>query len=413
MARETIVLGAGMVGVCTAYHLARRGRPVLLLDRRSPGQETSFGNAGLIQREAVQPYPFPRDIATLWRVLLNRSIGVRHRWSGVLASAGPLLRYWHHSAPERHARIVPEYASLIMRCTDEHGVMIEAAGAEALITKRGWLEAFRTPAVFDAQAADARAMQQRFGVNFESLDRAALQARVPALSDALIGAIHWTDTWEAKDPGALVQAYARAFESAGGRFEQTQAEALTRTRAGWRVSTSAGERDSEDLVVALGPWSASWLAPLGYRFPLFPLRGYHMHYAAHNGAHLDHLLLDFENGYVLAPMHGRVRLTTGAEIAPLDAPPSGAQLHVAEIEARKIFPLGERLDPSPWKGARPCLPDMKPVIGQAQRHPGLWFAFGHGHQGFTLGPLTGRLLGEMMDEETPAVDMHPFRADRF
>jgi D-amino-acid dehydrogenase len=93
MSRETIVLGAGMVGVSVAYHLAQRGHPVLLVDRRPPGQETSFGNAGIIQREAIAPYPFPHDLKTLSRVLLNRGIDIRYRLSDMVAAAGPLLAY--------------------------------------------------------------------------------------------------------------------------------------------------------------------------------------------------------------------------------------------------------------------------------------------------------------------------------
>ncbi|QEA38552.1 FAD-binding oxidoreductase [Pistricoccus aurantiacus] len=413
MSRETIVLGAGMVGVCVAYHLARRGRSVVLVDREPPGRETSYGNAGLIQREAVQPHPFPRDLATLWRVLPNRSIDVRYRLGAMLKTAGPLLQYWRNSSPKNYARIVPEYASLIMRCTDEHAAMIKAAGAGALVKKRGWFDAFRTSKVFDEQCANARDMQERFGVKYQALDRSALQAKVPHLSDALKGAIHWTNAWAVTDPGALVQAYARAFEKLGGRIEQAEAKSFTHTQASWNVFTSKGNLEAEELVVALGPWSANWLEQLDYRLPMFPLRGYHMHYAAQGGARLNNWLMDYETGYLLTPMRRGIRLTTGAEIDRLDAPASSAQLDAAEIEAKKIFPLGERLDSELWKGARPCMPDMKPVIGPAPRHKGLWFAFGHGHQGFTLGPVTGRLLGEMIDGETPDVDMQPFRADRF
>ncbi|MFP3480523.1 FAD-dependent oxidoreductase, partial [Burkholderia sp. SIMBA_057] len=87
--------------------------------------------------------------------------------------------------------------------------------------------------------------------------------------------------------------------------------------------------------------------------------------------------VDAQEGYVIAPMEGRLRLTTGVEIARRDAAPTGVQLERAEAVARSTFGLGKRLDPAPWLGLRPCTPDMRPVIGQAPRHRGLWFAFGH------------------------------------
>ncbi|MFC3285601.1 NAD(P)/FAD-dependent oxidoreductase [Litchfieldella rifensis] len=413
MTRDTIVLGAGMIGTSIAFHLARRGRSVVLVDRQAPGRETSFGNAGIIQREAVRPHAFPRDIATLLRVLPNRRIDIRYRPQGMLAAAGPLWEYWRNSAPRAYAEIVPEYASLIMRCTEEHQVMLEAAKAESLVRKEGWLEGFRSPRVFDEQLAIARDNEARFGVTYRALDRDALKAKEPHLSDELLGAIHWTNAWTVVDPGALVQAYARAFEAQGGHLEQVEAQRLEQTATGWRLTTASGRLEAEELVIATGPWSHHWLQPLGYHLPMFPKRGYHMHYDTRDDARLNHWLMDFESGYLLAPMQAGIRLTTGAELTTLEGPARHGQLDAAEAVARRLVPLGARRDPEPWQGNRPCMPDMKPVIGPAPRHAGLWFAFGHGHQGFTLGPVTGRLMGEMMSGETPAVDMTPFRAARF
>jgi D-amino-acid dehydrogenase len=174
-----------------------------------------------------------------------------------------------------------------------------------------------------------------------------------------------------------------------------------------------GPLETREAVLALGPWSDDVFRPLGYRIPLAVKRGYHMHYRAEGNAVLNHPVLDTDGGYVLAPMSRGIRLTTGAEFAPRDAAPTPVQLARTEPAAREIFPLGERVDPEPWMGRRPCLPDMRPVIGPAARHPGLWFAFGHNHHGFTLGPVTGRLLAEMMTGERPFTDPKPYRADRF
>lgn len=411
--QETIVLGAGMVGVSIAYHLAERGHSVTLVDRRAPGQETSFGNAGLIQREAVRPHPFPRDLANMWRVLPNRSIDIRYRAGAMFSAAEPLLQYWRNSAPEAFARIVPEYASLIVHCTAEHERMFTAAGAQDLIRKDGWLQIFRTASVFEAEQAHAADIHERFGVEYEVLDREALHRLEPNLGDAIIGAIHWTNSWSVSDPGALVQAYARAFEARGGRVLQAEAQDLVETAAGWRLDTDQGPIDGANVVLATGPWSNHWLAKLGYDMPLFHMRGYHMHYEAADGATLHYAFLDHEKGYLLSPKRAGLRLTTGAELNTLEAPPRTGQLEAAEAEVRTIFPLGSRREPNAWKGARPCMGDMKPVIGPAPGRDNLWLAFGHGHQGFTLGPITGRVVGEMMADETPAVDMTPFRADRF
>jgi D-amino-acid dehydrogenase len=152
---------------------------------------------------------------------------------------------------------------------------------------------------------------------------------------------------------------------------------------------------------------------LGYRLPLFVKRGYHMHYKPAEGAALNHLLLDAEVGYVLAPMTRGIRLTTGAEFNLRDAAPTPIQLGKAEQAAKEVFPLGDRVDPQPWKGARPCTPDMMPIISKAPKHEGLFAGIGHAHHGFTLGPATGELLAQMMTGEATAIDVKPFRMERF
>ncbi|MGP9809138.1 NAD(P)/FAD-dependent oxidoreductase [Halomonas sp. AOP12-C2-37] len=413
MARQKVVLGAGMVGVCIAWHLRQRGHDVTLVDRLEPGRETSFGNAGIIQREAVRPYPFPRDIKTLLSVLPNRRVDIRYRLAGMINAASPLLRYWMNSAPKAYQKIVPEYASLIQLALKTHGPMIEAAGAEHLVRRDGWLELYRTPEKLVARLKDAEEARRLYGVQFEELDRAALIVKEPALSGNIVGAIHWLDSWTVADPGALVAAYAQAFNRDGGRIVQADIQSVQQIGDRWQVKTPSETIEADNVVVALGPWAGNWLKELGYRFPTFVKRGYHMHYATQTPAKLNYWLMDAEVGYLLAPMNAGVRLTTGAQLDRLEALADAKQLDAAEKVARSVFPLGERRDEAPWKGARPCLPDMKPIIGPAPRHPGLWLAFGHGHQGFTLGPATGQLLADMMEGKETAVDMAPFRADRF
>jgi D-amino-acid dehydrogenase len=138
-----------------------------------------------------------------------------------------------------------------------------------------------------------------------------------------------------------------------------------------------------------------------------------MHYQPQAGKTLHNWILDAEPGYLLAPMNRGIRLTTGAEFADRDAPKTPVQVDRAEPIARALFPLGDRLDSEPWMGARPCTPDMMPIIGPAPRHPNLWFGFGHAHHGMTLGPATGRLLAELITGETPFIDAKAFSAARF
>jgi D-amino-acid dehydrogenase len=413
VARTALVLGAGMVGVSVALHLRRRGWDVVMVDRQGPGEGASFGNGGLIQREAVYPHPFPRELAELWRIARNRSVDVAYHPLALPGLAAPLLRYWWHSAPKRYARAVLGHSRLIATCLDEHMALARDAEATNLLRPIGWLQAYGTAPGLERAMAKAEAAQREFGINSVALDGRALAQAEPHLLTEKLGAIHWTDPYSVSDPHALTLAYARLFTREGGAIMTGDARGLERSAAGWRVTTTDGRVEAAQAVVALGAASTEVTRRFGYAPPLFGKRGYHMHYSLRGNTVLNRPLVDADTGFAVVPMRRGIRLTTGVEFARTGAPPSPVQLERAEPAARALLPLDRPLDTAPWMGVRPALPDMLPVIGRAPTDGALWCAFGHAHQGLTLGPSTGRLLAEMMSGEGTFLDPEPYRPGRF
>ena len=411
---DVIVLGAGMVGVSAALHLQQRGRSVALVDRRGPAEETSYGNAGLIQREAVVPYMFPREWGTIFKYALNGGTDAHYHLSTLPRIAPFMFRYWLSSTPERRLASARSMLPLIERCITEHEALMEPAGITGMMRRTGYLRTYRNQEKFDKAITTDADERRTFGINFDVIDRATLATMEPHLRDLFVGAVHLTDPVSVADPGAVGRAYAELFEKNGGAFLEGEARSLERTSSGWRVATrTKGWIEAPEAVVALGPWSDVITRPLGLKIPLGWKRGYHMHYAVEGNATLNRPTIDTEYGYLLTPMTKGMRLTTGAEFALRDAPKTPVQLDRIEPKAREIFPLAARVEDEPWMGSRPCLPDMVPLVGPAPGHKGLWLNFGHHHLGFTLGPTTGRLLAEMMTGETPFTDPTPYRADRF
>jgi D-amino-acid dehydrogenase len=411
---DVAVLGAGIVGICVALHLQKRGRSVALVDRRGAAEETSFGNAGLIQREGVYPYGFPHDYGALFRYGLNRTIDAHYHPSALPRLTPFLWRYWKYSRPARHAEVARKYSKLIEHCVAEHEALARESGAEGLLRRTGWLKGFRTERERDRRFAEAERWRREFAVDSVFLDKSQIQEVEPHVAPVLVGAIHWTQPVATIDPHGLALAYLERFRALGGVFVQGNAMSLSQEGSSWQVRTAAGPLQAGKAVVALGPWADVLTRALGYELPLQVKRGYHMHYRAAGEAVLNHPLLDTERGYFLAPMRGGIRLTTGAEFALRDAIRTPVQLGRAEPIARDLFPLAERLDTEPWMGARPCTPDMLPVIGPAPAHgERLYFAFGHAHHGLTLGAVTGRLVAEMMTGEAPFVDPAPYSPARF
>ena len=397
---EVAVLGAGMIGTSTALALQERGFDVTLIDRTSPGRETSYGNAGVIQGEAYEPYAMPRDVRTLSRIVLRTDNGVNWDLRGLWHSAPSLFSYWRHSAPLQHREIGREYAQLIRRATNDHAKWIAASGSDALICRKGYRVAFRDNASFEAQLRNAERLRELYGADFESEDSAALAAAEPALRRRLAGGIRWRDAWTCSDPGALVQAYSDLFVSRGGKLLNFEIRRLEQAGSRWKVHTGAGTIDTAEVVVALGPWSPNLLAALDYKVLMVPKRGYHLnfHYPAEcSTPRLNLPLLDASVAAIYSPMRAGLRIATAADLSSFRQGNVPRQMRRAEAAARELLEMGPAIETSVWTGVRPCMPDMMPVIGAAPRHRGLWFNFGHGHQGFTLGPTTGELLAEAMD----------------
>ena len=402
-----------MVGVCTAIELQARGLDVALIDRREPGRETSHGNAGVIQREGVHPYLFPRDLRKLLAYAANNQVDAHYQLSSLPAVLPFLWRYWCASTPARARRTYEANLPLFARCLETHGALASAADAGHLITQRGWLRTFRHEASVTAVEEEIAELRD-LGLAVDAPDVDALAELEPHLrTDQIAGAVHYRDPWTCSDPGALVGAYANLFIKRGGTVERDTVSGLKRRASGWIAEGQARDHQAGQIVLAAGPWSAELLKKNGVQLPMGIKRGYHRHFAARGNGYLSRTIVDDDLGFVLAPMARGIRLTTGAEFARHDAPPTPVQLERALPHARELFDLGETVDKEIWLGARPAFPDMLPAMGPLPGQPGLWTNFGHAHHGFTLGPVAGMLVAQMIAGETPFADPAPYAPNRF
>ncbi len=409
---DVIVLGAGMVGTSAALHLQAKGRTVTLVDRRGIGEETSYGNAGVIEREGLVPVGFPREIGALIRYGLNLEPAANYHLSFLPKIAPWLWQLFQATDAAGIARFAAGIDALSRTAIAEHRALAREAGAEAFFRETGWVRLYRSHKGL-ADAATLHDFADQYGIAYQKLTIAELREMEPDLAPIGVGAVFWPETQSVSWPEGVTKAYGDLFTARGGRVARGDARSLRRGAEGWVVSTEDGEISATHVVVALGPWSNDLLDRFGLRFPLAVKRGYHMHFAPKGEASLARPIVDIEKGYVITPMLKGIRLTTGIEFADRDAPPSPRQLEQLKPIARELFPLGAEVDAEPWLGRRPVLPDGLPIIGPAPGVPDMWLDFGHGHLGLTHGPISGRLIAEAVSGEKPVVDLTPFRAERF
>lgn len=407
---DVIVLGAGMVGVSAAWELRKRGRSVLLVDRRDPGEETSFGNAGVIEREAFVPIGFP-PLYRLPRYAFSTAPELNYHFSFLPKIAPWLAALRRATNPTEIAHYAAAMNPLLKEALPAHKRFASVSSALRYFRETGWLRVFRSDRGFKNEAL-LRQFCRQYEVPFDVLSADEAGALEPYLARRFYSAVLIPDSASVSSPGGVTKAYAGGFRAEGGRFARGDAMTLRQSDGGWTVEAEEGEFSAPDVVVALGPWSTDLLAPLGYNLPLAVKRGYHRHFKAIGTAMLTRPIIDVESGYVMTPMEVGIRITTAIEFAPRDAPPTPVQISRVLPLARQLFPIGEPVGDI-WLGRRPSFPDAMPVICRAERHAGLWFNFGHGHLGFTLGPSGARLLADLMTGADPYANPAPFDAKRF
>jgi D-amino-acid dehydrogenase len=413
MARtDAIILGGGIVGVSIGLQLAKRGMSVALIERAGIGEQTSYGNSGVIEGSTVLPPAFPSSLIALARVALKRASEANYHLSFLPKVAPWLLAFRAASRPDRIAETSRLNRPLFARAVGEHEPLLLESGVARYLRKTGWMKLYRSKHAFDALTLEFE-LAREFGLPLETLDADGARKLEPSLNPVFERAVFWPAAVSLSNPLAVTRAYAARFAKLGGVTVKGDARTLHRSGSGWRVETDEGGIDSPEVVVALGPWAPDLLEPMGLKLPMAVKRGYHRHFKGEGGATLSRPVIDVAGGYLITPMEQGIRLTTGVEFAARDAAPTPVQIDRLMPALRGLFPIGARADDKTWLGSRPSFPDSRPVIGRAPGQKGLWLAIGHAHWGLTLGPVTGRLIAEMMSGETPFCDPVPYAAERF
>jgi len=407
---DVAVLGAGIVGVSAAFAARQRGFSTVLIDRRELGSETSYGNAGVLSSGSILPLNKP----SLWRALPgylgNTSAALRFNPSWVIRNADWVARFLANAAPSKVQPRAKALHGLIGASLKLHREWIVKADAGTRIRETGWLKVWRSEAVETAR--QEQAFLASFGIRSDLLDRQAISALEPNIVPVYKTGLLHTQTASVDSPGAVVKAYARMFAESGGEVRRSEISAIEPLADGWRIVLGDGAISARHVVVALGPWSADLLRPLGYRTPLAFERGYHQEFAPNPARALQRPIHDAEGGFLMTPMENGIRVTSGVELTDRDAPSSFAQLDMVVPMARGVVEFGAPVG-EPWRGARPTLPDSLPMIGPAPRHAGLWLAFGNQHIGFTTGPATGEAIAAMIKGEKPSFEVSAFAPERY
>ncbi len=393
-----VVVGGGIVGVCTAYELRKRGADVLLIDRGEPGRGCSFGNSGALSPSSVVPLAMPGVLAAVPGMLGDADGPLYLPWR-YLPRALPWLARFVWSARSGPVEIAAtRLAALHEGSVQRHAALAREVGAPELILQRGHLHLYPDEHALSKDAAGWR-LRKEHGFQFERLDRDGILALEPAVSSRYRIGIFLADHATVTNPFRYVQAILRKFLEVGGQVLRADVQALEPAAAGgWRIETTAGPRAARQAVVAAGAWSRRLLDPLGVKIALEAQRGYHVQFQG-SAPPVSRTVVLADRKVFITPMEEGVRVGGTVEIGGLKFPANPRRADMLVRIARENFECLRDQPFSTWMGHRPCMPDSVPVIGPVAGRHGLWLAVGHGHLGVTDSVHTADMIASRMSGE--------------
>ena len=410
--QRIIVVGGGIIGITSALEFQRRGYEVSLLDPKQPGRETSYGNTGVLSDGSVVISNNPGLRKRLPKLILKKSNALNYSLGFVLKRLPWVARFLSYCTDQHLDHSSRALRALQALSLKLHMGLISDAKAEHLLRKTGWLKVFRSDASYKAYDMELKVFE-RTGVGHTIYSEDELKQLEPALNPIFRHGVLLHNACSVSSPAALCDAYLKLFTEAGGKVILGAAEKFQQAED-WKVQLRGSEVLQADAVVlAAGPWSAKIAKSLGYKVPMAWERGYHWHLEPGTGPVLRRAVHDVDAGYVMTPQQQGVRVTSGVELADRDAPQDNRQVEQSIRSARQATSLGNKIENTPWMGRRPTLVDSLPMIGAAPRHQGLWFNFGHQHNGLSTSAASAQLLADLYQDKCPAIDVEPFRPSRF
>lgn len=409
--RRVGVIGGGITGISAAIFLRRDGHAVTLFDPGDPGTGTSSGNAGVISTGGIVPTATPYVLKRVPKMLLDPYGPLTIRWRYLPTIAPWLASLVLNGAPSRVEANARAKAALLDHAYDTYRILTRETGTESHIKHTGLLTVFETDRGW-RRAQWILDLLRRCDRNFEVLSQDQIRQMEPGLAPIFRHAYLLPENGMILHPGRLVTELHEAFQRLGGAIVKRPVQRIERVDGvARRLVTDIGGEDFDSIVISAGAWSKQFLRQLGTRILLDAERGYHIMLPQPDPG-LRRPVNVYEDTMFLSPMQHGLRLTTGVELAGTEAPPDYTRARRMVSRAARAVRNLEQREQSAWLGFRPSTPNSVPFLGRAPGHDTVFCAFGGGHIGMTLGPISGRITADLVAGRDPGVDLTPYAVDR-
>ena len=408
--KNIAVIGAGIVGICSAYFLKKSGFNVTLIDKEKPGTMTSFGHACSFADYANVPVNYPGLIWDIPSMLLRKDGPLAIDLFYILRNLPWAISFLKNCKKEKVNEIASSLTNLLKHSQISYDEIFQDVDVSEYISHEENLYLFDTKKSFEDNEY-ANVIRKNNNVKVRNLNKNEVKELEPNIADVYYAGQIFTGSRHTTNPLAISNKIFDKFLELGGIYINQNVKNIIQKENKIELRLEDKNFYFDKIIVSTGAWSNQIANKFGDKFPLDTERGYHILFDT-NEKLINRPVAWSESGFYLIQIHDGIRAAGTVEIAGLKKPPNKKRLAMIERQSRKVLPQLREVK-STWMGRRPTLPDSLPVIGKSQNNNNIIYAFGHQHVGWTLGAVTGKIIDSLSKDQVPNIDISAYAPDRF
>ncbi len=408
--RHIAVIGAGIVGICTAYFLQKSGFKVSLFDKELPGTMTSFGHACTFADYANVPVNDPSLLMRMPSMLFKDDSPLSVDFFYILKNLKWAYKFLRNCHKDKVEEIASSLANLLQHAKLSYDHIFEDVNVSEFIKNEENIYIYDSKESFN-KAQYANSLRKKNNIKVKDLSKKDILDLEPNLAQIYYSGHLFLGSRHTTNPLAISKKIFESFLQGGGQYINENVKNLLNKGNLIEVCLEQKKIEFNEVVITAGAWSKSLANIIGDDFPLDTERGYHVLF------NVDKKLIDrpigwSQSGFYLVQTDEGIRAAGTVEIAGLNKAPNQKRIKMIESQARKLLPQLGSIS-STWMGLRPTLPDSKPIIGRSNKNQNILYAFGHQHIGWTLAAVTGKAINELAKGSQPNFDISAFSPNRF
>ena len=408
--KSIAVVGAGIVGVCSAFFLQKSGFKVTLFDKEDPGTMTSFGHACTFADYANIPVNSPELFRKIPSMLFNSEGPLSVDLLYILQNLPWAFKFFLNCRKDKVEDIAKNLANILQHSRLSYEQIFKEVNVSKYIKNEENIYIYDSKNSYETALEDAN-LRKKNNIEVKELSKKEVHDLEPQLAPVYYAGQLFIGSRHTTNPLAITNKIFASFIEGGGAYKNENIKNVIQKENSIEIIFNENRKEFDEIVIAAGAWSNIIAKMIGENFPLDTERGYHVLFETSQKL-IDRPIGWSQSGFYLIQIEDGIRAAGTVEIAGLKKPPNIKRINMIEKQARSILPQLGKVK-STWLGRRPTLPDAMPVIGRSTKNKNVLYAFGHQHIGWTLAAVTGMTIDKLAKNSKPNFNIDAFSPSRF